>query len=69
MFKKSNKQRTWRAVALTCAAGTLFGASCSSDGFQAVVAGVEAAAQELDRQDRHDDISFGNWLLDELGDL
>ena len=69
MLKKKSKQNVWRGLALACAAGTLFGSSCSSSGFQAVVAGLDAAAQELDRGDRSEDISFGNWLMDELGDL
>ena len=69
MLKRTNKQRSWRVLVLACAAGTLFASSCGSNGLQAVVAGLDAAAQELDRGNRNNDISFGNWLMDELGDL
>ncbi len=69
MVKKTSKQSMWRGLALACAAGTLFGSSCGSNQLQAVVAGIEAAASELDRTNRSDDISFGNWLMDEIEDL
>ena len=49
-------------------AGTLLGMSCSSEGVQAVVAGIDAVAQSLSQHDQDDDISFGDWLLSELDD-
>jgi hypothetical protein len=57
----------WRCALGMCVAGTVFGASCSSEQIEAVAAGIQAAASQLD--DRDDDISFGDWLLDELEDL
>jgi len=48
--------------------GTVFAGGCGSDALSAVVVGLNAAAQSLnDSQD--EDLSFGDWLLDELGDL
>ena len=47
--------------------GTLFGSTCSSPELGAVVAGLEAAASHLEQE--QDDISFGDWLRDELDDL
>ena len=44
-----------------CAAGTLFGSSCSSEQIEAVAAGLQAAVSEMD--DRDYNISFGDWLM------
>jgi hypothetical protein len=47
--------------------GLVFGSSCGFAELQAISAGITAAASALD--DRDDDISFGDWLADELRDL
>ena len=57
----------WRYMAAVCAAGMVFGSSCSSDQIRALTAGLEAVADTLNEQD--DNMSFGDWLLDELEDL
>jgi hypothetical protein len=46
-------------------AGTLMAGSCSPE-LQALAVGLQAAADEFDRQNTDDDISFGDWLADEL---
>ena len=50
------------------AAGMLLGASCGAQELNAVVAGIEAAAVQLNNHDRDDDVTFGEWLLSELDD-
>ena len=67
MLLRHTKRRLWKYLAGLCAAGMLFGASCSSDQIQAIATGLQAAASELD--DRDDHITFGDWLADELEDL
>jgi hypothetical protein len=44
----------------------LLSSSCGVEELRALVAGVDAAADRL--EDDHDDISFGDWLADELDD-
>ena len=56
-------------ILAACASGMLFGATCSSDQIRALTIGIQAATNALDDQDRNDDISFGDWLSDELKDL
>ncbi len=48
-------------------AGTLIGGGCDVADLEALVVGVNAAADHLEGED--DDISFGDWLRDELEDL
>lgn len=55
------------AVGLSVA-GTMLGTSCSSEGIQAVVTGIDAAAQSLSHDNRENDMTFGEWLLSELDD-
>jgi hypothetical protein len=69
MLLKQAKRKLWRGAVALCAAGTLFGGSCSSDQLNAVAAGFGAVADELSHQQTVDDISFGDWLLSELDDL
>ena len=68
MLLRHTRQRLlWKYAAGLCAVGTLFGATCSSDQIQAIATGLESAASELDNRDN--DISFGDWVLDEIKDL
>ena len=55
-----------KSGAALAAAGVLFASSCSSETLRATTAGLSAAADELEGD--RDDISFGDWLLDELQD-
>ncbi len=49
--------------------GTLLAGSCSSTEVkQAVMAGVEVAANQLINSSPQDDINFGDWLSSELSD-
>ena len=50
-------------------AGTLFATSCSSEGVQAVVDGLLAVAGSLQDSSRDDDLTFSEFLLNELNEL
>ncbi len=67
MKKLGYIEKIWRLSVCLGVAGTVFGTSCSSSQIQALVAGLEAAANTIDEED--DDISFTDWLVDELEDL
>ena len=67
LLRQTRQKLLWKCAAGLCAVGTLFGATCSSDQIQAIATGLQAAASEMD--DRDDNITFGDWLLDELEDL
>ena len=58
----------WKRLAALAASGVLLGTSCGVNEIQAVVVGLETVASELNR-DRHDDTTFGEWLLEEIDDL
>lgn len=49
-------------------AGVLLGTSCATEGLQAIVAGLDAAADSLANADDDDHMNFGEWLLSELED-
>ncbi|UCE59555.1 MAG: hypothetical protein JSU63_19195 [Phycisphaerales bacterium] len=66
MTKKPALNSVIRTVAGVCAAGVVIGSGCSMD-LGALMAGLDAAANYSSEQD--DDISFGDWLRDELDDL
>ena len=68
MWPNPTKRRILQCAAAVSAAGMLFGATCTSDGIRAVAAGLEAATTQLNHE-YDDDISFGDWLLDELDDI
>ena len=57
-----------RAAVGMGAAGMLFGVSCSAGQLRALAAAVNAATSEFNEHDDND-ISFGDWLLNELEDL
>jgi len=57
----------WRSLAGIASASVLFASSCGAAELRAVLAGVDAAADRLERN-HDDDISFGDWLADELDD-
>ena len=66
MQKKRLSNWLWRSVIGLFAAGTLLGTACDQQTLDALTAGLEAAAQQLQEQD--DDISFGDWLESEIED-
>jgi hypothetical protein len=68
MWKKCAVSNTLRAAAALAASGIALGSTCSSAELQAVVAGIEAAARSLDGNAHDDDLTFGEWLLEELDD-
>lgn len=59
--------RLWKVLVLLGGATTLLATTCTSNEIAATVAGLDAAAHRLDHQD--EDISFGDWLRDELDNL
>lgn len=67
MIRNRLFKKLLRAAVGVGAAGMLFGASCTASGLRAIAAGVEAATSQLEQQDN--DISFRDWLLNELEDL
>ena len=68
MALKSGARNLLKTAACLSAAGTLLGASCGTKELDALIVGIEAAAAQLDRSDRDDDVNFGDWLLSELND-
>lgn len=60
------------AMGLLLAGYVVLGAACEANDLQAVAAGLEAAAGQLQGRDldqSHDDnLTFGEWLLSELDD-
>ena len=69
MSRKTTFENLLKLTATLCAAGTLFASSCGAQGFRAVGAGIDAATGYLDdEEDGHQDISFGDWLVDEFED-
>ena len=69
MARINSAKNLWRVAAALFAAGTLFSSSCSSVDVEAIVNALEVAAHQLEQQQQDDDISFGDWLRDELDDL
>ena len=61
-------RRGWGGL-IVASSGVLLAGSCSSTEVkQAVMAGVEVAANQLLTSSPQDDISFGDWLSSELND-
>ena len=58
----------WRAFAAVGSGVVLAGSCSSAEVRQAVLAGVELAANQLLDGAGDDDISFGDWLSSELND-
>ncbi|MCH7838974.1 MAG: hypothetical protein IID38_01890 [Planctomycetes bacterium] len=60
------------ATSLLLAGYVVLGAACEASDLQAVAAGLEAAAGQLQGRDLNqshdDDLTFGEWLLSELDD-
>ena len=67
MTRKPPLHRLIRTFAGICAAGIVLGSGCSMD-LGAIMAGLDAVANYSSQHD-DDDISFGDWLRDELDDL
>ena len=68
MWKKCTASNVLKAAVALTASGVALVTTCSSAELQAVVAGVEAAARSLDGNAHDDDLTFGEWLLEELDD-
>jgi len=48
--------------------GTLMATSCSTEQIQTIVRGIGEIVDDLENE-QDDDISFGNWLQEEIGEL
>lgn len=68
MWMKRTATGLLKAAVGLSASGVLLGATCSSEDFRAVVAGLEAVAHSLDDAHHDDDITFGEWFLSEFDD-
>lgn len=69
MTRKTTFEDLLKVTAALFASGVVLAGSCSTDSFQALSVGIDAAAGYLnDQESPDDDISFGDWLLDELED-
>ena len=65
---KDNTNMLLKALVGLSFAGVLLGSSCTTEGLQAIVAGLDAATDSLTRHDDSNDLNFGEWLLSELDD-
>ena len=68
-----NAKRTWRRIVRTGLAigltTTVIEGGCSPQQIDALVAGVGAAVDRLDDNNRNNGIGLGDWLADEFGNL
>jgi len=55
------------AAYVLLASGMVFSSSCSTEDVQTVLSGIRAVGNALDSNNHHEDISFGDWLMDEFG--
>ncbi len=68
MLLKRSATQVIKAAVASSAAGMLMGGGCGTEELQAVAIGIQAAAGQLDRGDRDDDMNFGEWLISEFDD-
>ncbi len=68
MLVKRSATQVIKAAVASSAAGMLMAGGCGMEELQAVATGLQAAAGQLDRGDRDDNITFGDWLISELDD-
>ncbi len=68
MFGINGHTRWVRAFFAWSVAGTVLATSCSTSQIQAIVAGIETIASALIEEDQTENISFGDWLINELND-
>ena len=61
----------WKSMLLVTASGSLLATTCSDQQLQAFSVGFNAFVDTINTNDQNkdEDISFGDWLLDELDDL
>jgi hypothetical protein len=64
MARSELLMKRWWKVMVGISAATVFASSCSTEQVARVAAGVEAALN----YDSDDDISFSDWLQDEVED-
>lgn len=68
MAFKRTVRRAIASMAGFSLAGTVLAGGCGSDTLEAVAEGLNMAAQSLNGS-QDDYLAFGEWLLNELGDL
>ncbi len=57
---------TWGLAITAAGTGCLYGSGCHMTELQAFAAGVETYTNTIAAEEQDSDISFGDWLLDEL---
>ena len=67
MFKTAKNWKIARLTAASAIVGTTFATGCTPQQINAVIAGVEAVAQSLNRSD--DGIRFEDWLQSEIDQI
>lgn len=65
MFASRRFESVRKATFAALAAGILLGSNCSPT-LEVLSAGLGEAARQLDRADRNNNISLGDWLADEV---
>lgn len=55
-----------RAALILCSGGCLLNATCNSAALEAIIIGLDAAAQQI--RDEDDEVTFGDWLESEFDD-
>lgn len=70
---KNKTRNLWKSMLVMTASGSLLATTCSDQQLQAFSVGFNAFVDTIDNtrqnQNKDEDISFGDWLLDELDDL
>ncbi len=68
MSLKRGARDLGKTIVALCGAGIMLGTSCGAKELEAIMAGIDAAARQLNAGGNNDDINFGDWLLSELDD-
>ena len=62
-------RRNWPIAVVGLAVGSIvFGTGCELSKVRTIVAGIDQVARALDGVGQDDDMSFGEWLSNELDD-
>ncbi len=64
MFRNSKTTIARQAALSLCAGGLMFAAACNSAALEALIIGLDAAAQQI--RDDDDEVTFGDWIESEF---
>lgn len=59
-------KKLWKMALVASSTAVILSSSCALDDVRTIAAGVENVSRELSNNGSDDDISFAEWLLDEL---